>query len=137
MDGQHTIGIAGVGKMGEALVRGLLVGHVFPPARIFVSDKIPPRAKEVSAKHGVGFSETVEDLAGRADILVLAAKPKDMASLLGAIGPRVKTDALVLTLAAGVRTSFIEKCLALRGLVVRITLNLDRDLVRGLLALAR
>ena len=136
MDGQHTIGIAGVGKMGEALVRGLLVGHVFPPARIFVSDKIPPRAKEVSAKHGVGFSETVEDLAGRADILVLAAKPKDMASLLGAIGPRVKKDALVITLAAGVRTSFIEKGLARRGRVVRIMPNLACAVGEGATAFA-
>src|SRR5881398_960101 len=136
MNGQHTIGIAGVGKMGEALVRGLLVGHVFPPARIFVSDAIPPRAKEVSAKHGVGFSETVQDLAGRADILVLAAKPKDMASLLGAIGPRVKKDALVITLAAGVRTSFIEKGLARRGGVVRIMPNLACAVGEGATAFA-
>ena len=136
MDGQHTIGIAGVGKMGEALVRGLLVGHVFPPARIFVSDAIPPRAKEVSAKHGVGFSETVQDLAGRADILVLAAKPKDMAALVEAIGPRLKKDALVITLAAGVRTSFIEKGLARRGRVVRIMPNLACAVGEGATAFA-
>src|SRR2546421_6541154 len=113
MDGQHVIGIAGVGKMGEALVRGLIVGRVVPPSRILVSDAIPTRAKEVSAKHGVGFAESIAVLAQRADVLVLAAKPKDMAALVDAIGPHIRKDALVITLAAGIRTAFIER--QLRG----------------------
>src|SRR5256714_14621976 len=104
MDGQHVIGIAGVGKMGEALVRGLIVGRVVPPSRILVSDAIPTRAKEVSAKHGVGFAESIAVLAQRADVLVLAAKPKDMAALADAIGPPIRKDALVLTLPPGIRT---------------------------------
>src|SRR5438046_7759640 len=59
MDGQQTIGIAGVGKMGEALVRGLLVGRVVPAMRILVSDAVPSRAKEVAARHGVGHTDTI------------------------------------------------------------------------------
>src|SRR5256885_8928234 len=111
MDGQHVIGIAGVGKMGEALVRGLIVGRVVPPSRILVSDAIPTRAKEVSAKHGVGFAESIAVLAQRADVLVLAAKPKDMAALLEAIGPHVRKDALIITLPAGVPHSLLAPLL--------------------------
>src|SRR2546422_4733311 len=73
METQKTIGIAGVGKMGEALVRGLIVGRVVPASRILVSDAIPARAKEIAAKHGVTSLETVADLARESDILVLAA----------------------------------------------------------------
>src|SRR5437667_138918 len=73
---------------------------------------------------------------GRADILVLAAKPKDMAALVGAVGPRVKKDALVITLAAGVRTSFVEKGLARRGRVVRIMPNLACAVGEGATAFA-
>src|SRR2546429_7044243 len=108
MDGQHVIGIAGVGKMGEALVRGLIVGRVVPPSRILVSDAIPTRAKEVSAKHGVGFAESITVLAQRADVLVLAAKPKDMAAIVDAICPPIRKDALILPPPAGLRTSLIE-----------------------------
>src|SRR2546425_255442 len=85
METQNTIGIAGVGKMGEALVRGLIVGRVVPASRILVSDAIPARAKEIAAKHGVRSLETVADLARESDILVLAAKPKDMPSLVTGI----------------------------------------------------
>src|SRR3989475_755694 len=136
MDGQHVIGIAGVGKMGEALVRGLIVGRVVPPSRILVSDAIPTRAKEVAAKHGVGFAESIAVLAQRADVLVLAAKPKDMAALVEAIGPHVRKDALIITLAAGVRTSCIERVLGGRGRVVRIMPNLACAVGEGATAFA-
>src|SRR3989442_56516 len=91
MDGQLIFGIAGVGKMGEALVRGLIVGRVVPPTRILVSDAIPPRAREVAARHGVAAAKSVEELAEHSDILVLAAKPKDMAALVKAIEGGVRS----------------------------------------------
>jgi len=116
MDGQQTIGIAGVGKMGEALVRGLLVGRVVPPTRILVSDAIPSRAKEVAAKHGVGHTGSIGELAAKSDVLFLAAKPKDIA--------------------AGVRTAFVEKVLAGRGRVVRIMPNLPCAVGEGATAFA-
>ena len=73
---QHVIGIAGVGKMGEALVRGLIVGRVVPASRILVSDAVPARAKEIAAKHGVTSRETVADLARESDLEAEeAAKP--------------------------------------------------------------
>src|SRR3989441_4834823 len=136
METQKTIGIAGVGKMGEALVRGLIVGRVVPPSRILVSDAIPARAREIAAKHGVAALETVADLARNSDILVLAAKPKDMPSLVTGIGVHVKRDALIITLAAGVRTAFVEKALAGRGRVVRIMPNLACALGEGATAFA-
>lgn len=136
MDGQRIIGIAGVGKMGEALVRGLIVGRVVPPSRIHVSDAVPPRAKEVAAKHGVAAVESVGDLAETSDVLVLAAKPKDMAQLVVAVARRVKQEALVITLAAGVRTAFVEKALQGRGRVVRIMPNLACAVGEGATAFA-
>jgi len=136
MAGQHIFGIAGVGKMGEALVRGLIVGRVVPPTRILVSDAIPPRAQEVAVKHGVAAAASVEELAEHSDILFLAAKPKDMAALVKAISSHVKKDGLVITLAAGVRTGFIEKVLAGRGRVVRIMPNLACAVGEGASAFA-
>src|SRR5207245_11681269 len=44
METQHTIGIGGVGKMGEALVRGLVVGRVLHDTGIRVSGGIAAHA---------------------------------------------------------------------------------------------
>jgi pyrroline-5-carboxylate reductase len=136
MDGQQVIGIAGVGKMGEALVRGLIVGRVVPASRILVSDAVPIRAKEVAARHGVKAAESVGHLAKQSDVLVLAAKPKDMPTLVNGIAPHVKRGTLVISLAAGVRTSFVEKALGGRGRVVRIMPNLACAVGEGATAFA-
>src|SRR5439155_24107726 len=105
------VGIAGVGKLGAALGRWWIVGRVVPASRILVSDAIRARASEIAAKHGVTSLDTVADLARESDILVLAAKPKDMPALVKGTADHVKRDALVITLAAGVRTAFVEKFL--------------------------
>jgi len=136
MDGQTTIGIAGVGKMGEALVRGLVVGRVVPPSRILVSDAVPARAQEVASKYGVGHVPSTGALAERADLLVLAAKPKDMPALVDAIAGRAKEGSLVLTLAAGVRTSFVERVLKGRARVARMMPNLACAVGEGATAFA-
>ncbi|MGI0149369.1 MAG: pyrroline-5-carboxylate reductase [Thermoplasmata archaeon] len=128
--------MAGVGKMGEALVRGLIVGRVVPPNQIHVSDAIPPRAKEVAAKHAVAYCETIGELAESSDILFLAAKPKDMAALVNEVAGHVRRDGLVITLAAGVRTAFVEKVLQGRGRVVRIMPNLACAVGEGATAFA-
>jgi pyrroline-5-carboxylate reductase len=136
MDGHETVGIAGVGKMGEALLRGLIAARAVPPGGISVSDAIPPRAKEVAAKYGVALAESVTDLAAKSDVLVLAAKPKDMRTLVTGIASSLKEDALVITLAAGVRTAFVERILAGRGRVVRIMPNLACAVAEGATAVA-
>ena len=136
MDEQRTIGIAGVGKMGEALVRGLVVGRFVPPSKILVSDAVPQRAKEIAAKYDVEAVATTAKLAERADVLVLAAKPKDMPGLVDSIAGQVKKDALVITLAAGVRTAFVEKILKGRGRVARMMPNLACAVGEGATAFA-
>lgn len=136
MDGHKTIGIAGVGKMGEALVRGLLSRHVLPPSQILVSDAIAPRAKEIAATYDVVYVPGTAKLAERSDILILAAKPKDMSGLVESVAGHVKPDALVITLAAGVRTAYLEKKLAGRGHVVRMMPNLACGIGEGATAFA-
>jgi len=54
--------------MGEALVRGLIVGRVVPPTRILVADAIAPAPTKVAVKHGVAAAKSVEELAEHSDI---------------------------------------------------------------------
>ena len=125
-----------MGKMGEALVKGLVTRRVLPPPSIRVSDAIAARAKEIAARYDVAYVPTVTRLAEGSDVLVLAAKPKDMPALAASLAGHVKPDALVITLAAGVRTAFVEKALQGRGHVVRIMPNLACGVGEGATAFA-
>lgn len=122
--------------MGEALVKGLVTRRVLPPARILVSDPIRARADEVASLYHVAPIASAAELAQRSDLLVLATKPKDVPALVASIADHVRAEALVITLAAGVRTAFVERLLRGRGRVVRMMPNLACGVGEGATAYA-
>ncbi len=101
-----TVAILGAGKLGEALLAGLLrAGHA--PSDLLVTARRPARGAEITARHGVAAVSN-RDAAARADTLVVAVKPQDMAALLDEIAPVVAADRLVVSMAAGIPCAAIE-----------------------------
>src|ERR1700684_4708423 len=101
------IAILGTGKMGEALLSGLLrAGHA--PAEVVAVARRPERAAELRERFGVQ-TPSATDAANVADTLVLAVKPQDMGALLDEIAAFVPAtdDRLVVSVAAGITTAFI------------------------------
>jgi pyrroline-5-carboxylate reductase len=115
------IAILGAGKMGEALISGLLrAGR--PPAGIVAVARRPQRAAELRERYGIqaiGAAAATK----AADTLVITVKPQDMAALLDEIAPSVPGDRLIISVAAGITTSFIEARLPGDLPVVRVMSN--------------
>ena len=117
------IAILGTGKMGEALLSGLLrAGH--PPSQVLAVARRPERAAELRERYGVGTPGAAE-AAKTADTLVLAVKPQDMGALLDEIAAFVpaSADQLVISVAAGITTAFIGRRLTGDIPVVRVMSN--------------
>ncbi len=115
------IGILGAGKMGEALISGLLRAGRAPSGLIAVVRR-PERAAHLRDAYGIGVVSAAE-AAKSADTLILAVKPQDMAALLDEIAPHVPADGLVISVAAGITTSLIERRLGGDIPVVRVMSN--------------
>jgi pyrroline-5-carboxylate reductase len=117
------IAILGTGKMGEALLSGLLrAGH--PPSQVLAVARRPERAAELRERYGVETPGAAE-AAKTADTLVLAVKPQDMGTLLDEIAAFVpaSADRLVISVAAGITTAFIGRRLVGDVPVVRVMSN--------------
>ncbi|MEU0563955.1 pyrroline-5-carboxylate reductase [Nonomuraea sp. NPDC005983] len=115
------IAILGAGKMGEALLSGLLRAG-FKPGDVMATVRRPERAQALRETYGVRTVSNSE-AAKTADTLILAVKPQDMATLLAEIGPYVPADRLVITAAAGITTGFVEQRLGADVPVVRVMSN--------------
>ncbi len=117
------IAILGTGKMGEALLSGLLDAG-YPPAEVLAVTRRSERAAELRDRYGVQTPSAVE-AAKTAETLVLAVKPQDMGVLLDEIAAFVPATAgqLVISVAAGITTAFIERRLAGDVPVVRVMSN--------------
>jgi pyrroline-5-carboxylate reductase len=123
--GRSGLAIIGGGKIGEALLAGLVrqAGSGDDVAAdLMVVERSPQRAAELSARHGVAAVE-LADAAARARVLLLAVKPQDIAALLTVLAPHVTAEHLVVSVAAGVPTSRIEAALPVQVPVVRVMPN--------------
>ncbi len=106
-----TIGFIGSGNMAEALIKGIITSGLYKPANIFISDIRPERLKQLARKYKVKPAKGNRDLVSKADIIVLSVKPQSMAEALESIRDAVGGKKLVISIAAGVKTSRIADVL--------------------------
>lgn len=115
------IAILGTGKMGEALLSGLLKAGR-PAAEVAAVVRRPARAEELRAAYGIAVL-TAGEAAEKAETLVLSVKPQDMGRMLDEIAGLVAPSQLVISIAAGITTSFIERRFTAEVPVVRVMSN--------------
>lgn len=128
------LAVIGAGVMGEALLAGLLrSGRT--PVDTCITERRPDRATELRARHGVDVLDNV-DAAATSSVLMLVVKPQDMPALLEEIAPSVQPGALVISLAAGITTEFLEARLPAGTAVVRVMPNTPALVDEGMSALS-
>jgi pyrroline-5-carboxylate reductase len=116
-----TIAILGAGKIGEALLAGVLAAGR-PADSLMFTERYPTRATELTQRYGVRGVETAE-AARVADVLVVAVKPQDIEPLLAGLAASITPGTLVVSLAAGLPTSLYERHLPAGTPVVRVMPN--------------
>ncbi|HJR36858.1 MAG TPA: pyrroline-5-carboxylate reductase [Nocardioidaceae bacterium] len=130
-----TVAILGAGVMGETLLSGLIrAGR--RTEDLLVGEKRSDRAAELEERYGVSTVTNVE-AAQKADTLALVVKPQDMGDLLAEIAPTVRPGQLVVSLAAGITTAFIETRLPDGVAVVRVMPNTPALVDEGMAAISR
>jgi pyrroline-5-carboxylate reductase len=117
----EIVAVLGAGKMGEALLSGLLRAGRAPSDLLF-TERHDDRAKDLTARLGIE-AVSAEAAAGRADTLLVAVKPQEIGLLLDEIAPSVTPRNLVISIVAGVPTTTFEKRLADDTPVVRVMSN--------------
>lgn len=83
----QKVAVLGTGKIGEALLSGMLRGG-WSPSHLLVTARRPERAAELRERYGVE-AVTNAEAAKTADTLILTPKPQDMAALLDELVPHV------------------------------------------------
>jgi pyrroline-5-carboxylate reductase len=116
-----VIAVLGAGKIGEALLSGLLHGGRKAEDLLF-TERYPRRAEELTERYGVR-AVSVAEAARQAGVLVVAVKPQDIDPVLDELAPLLDERSLVVSLCAGLPTSLYEGRLAEGVPVVRVMPN--------------
>jgi pyrroline-5-carboxylate reductase len=126
------LAVVGGGKMGAALVSGLLAARWAEAGELLVVEPVPARRDELAAAHpGLGVAG---DLEGGADAAVVAVKPNDVPAACAALA-RAGVGR-VLSIAAGVTIAKLESWLPDGTVVVRAMPNTPALVGAGAAAIA-
>jgi pyrroline-5-carboxylate reductase len=120
-DGVDTVAVLGAGAMGEAVLAGLIAAGR-PGSSVLVAERRLERGHELAARYGVTVLENL-DAAAQADLVLVAVKPQDVASLLDEVGDSLRPGAVVVSIAAGLSTTTLEASLPAGTAVVRVMPN--------------
>jgi pyrroline-5-carboxylate reductase len=117
------LAVIGAGKMGGIVLRAFLDQKLVSPSNAVATVRHAERAKALAKSLGISVSTENRAAAHKADVILLAVKPLQMADVLKEIRPEVTPKTLVVSLAASVPTKFIEQHLAVDVPVVRAMPN--------------
>jgi pyrroline-5-carboxylate reductase len=129
----QRIAIIGGGRIGEALLAGLLSSGW---SDLVVTSRRAERVAELAERHGVDATTSNGDAARGAAIVVIAVKPQDIDALLDEIGSVLTQDQTVISVAAAIPTARIEAKLAERVPVVRAMPNAPSTVHEGMAGIA-
>jgi len=130
------VGMIGGGKMGSALIGGMISAGVIEPRNITVSDVMAQRLDDLKKSFGVKAVNDNGQAVKTADILILAVKPQNVAGVLDEIRGAIDKKTLLLSIAAGIPTRYIEERLEKGARVVRVMPNTPALVGEGMAAIA-
>src|SRR5450759_4362942 len=105
-----SIAVIGGGKIGEALIVGLINGGI-NPKNIHVTNREPERNQYLRDKYAVlTFDDNILAVDG-ADVVFLCVKPKVVASVVEEISDRIDNNeaTTVVSMAAGISIAVVEE----------------------------
>ncbi|AZG47977.1 pyrroline-5-carboxylate reductase [Gordonia insulae] len=120
----ERIAIVGGGKIGEALLAGLIQSGK-QTKNLVVAEKVPSRAKEIADEYGVLVTDLTSAAEG-AQYVFLAIKPDDVDSVLRQLAgaeDNAESERVTVTLVAGLPISRYENALQAGSPVVRVMAN--------------
>jgi len=131
---KKSFGIVGCGNMGEAILSGL------GPKSIFVSEKDSNRRRYIQKRYKISVFRDNREVIENSDVIIIAVKPQDIDGVLFDIRshkPEAISQKLIISIAAGIPTSYIERRIGQNQRVIRVMPNLAIKVKEGVCCLSK
>jgi pyrroline-5-carboxylate reductase len=132
----RKICVLGAGKAGEALVAGLISSGWAQPDDIVATARHQDRLDELGERYGIETTLANADAVKGAAVVVIAVKPQDIEALLAEVRGALEPSQTVLSIAAAIPTTLIERELGDAVPVVRAMPNTPVTVQEGMAGVA-
>jgi len=126
-----TLAVIGGGRMGEAIIKGLLDAGAVAASSVVVAEPAEERRAALASAYGVRCVQNATEAVMRAEVVLLAVKPQILDSVVASVAPGV-AGALIVSIAAGISCARIESLLPSGAAVVRVMPNTPAMVGQGM-----
>jgi pyrroline-5-carboxylate reductase len=134
----YRLGIIGCGNMAEAIIKGVFASGFLSPRDIICYEIKPQRAKYIENNYHVSFTDEISQIALDSRSILIAVKPGNILEVLTGIKKSFKHGFnSIISIAAGVPSSFIEQVLDNNASVIRIMPNTPALVNKCMAAISR
>jgi pyrroline-5-carboxylate reductase len=121
---EKTVAFLGAGSMAESMISGIVQVGIIPAENIYVTNRSNHlRLEELNHVYGVNAVDQNALPYEEIDLFILAMKPQGAADALQALKDKVRADQVVISVLAGISTTFMEDHLNIDQQVVRVMPN--------------
>jgi pyrroline-5-carboxylate reductase len=120
---EGTLAIVGAGRIGEALLRGLLRSGWVEPDQVVVTARREDRCAELAADHGVKATTDNRAAIEAADVVLLALKPQTILGVVREVADAFHPEQTVISIAAGTTTEQLQAATPDGVPIVRVMSN--------------
>jgi pyrroline-5-carboxylate reductase len=124
-------GFIGAGNMAEAMVKGLLASGSFKKKDITLSDVNTERLSYISSQYGVRTTSDNREVVKTSDLVIFSVKPQVIPAVCGEVRSVATTDKLYVSIAAGVKYSFIKTLIGREIKLSRVMPNAPSLVLEG------
>jgi pyrroline-5-carboxylate reductase len=125
------IGFVGGGVMAEAMIKGVLSRELAAPSDVIVGEPIAERRETLASQYRVRVSAENRSVVEACDLAVIAIKPQQISEALGPLRGSVAPEAIVMSIAAGIRLGTVRDLLSHRA-VARVMPNTPAQVGYGM-----
>ncbi|MFZ9702307.1 MAG: pyrroline-5-carboxylate reductase [Candidatus Nanopelagicales bacterium] len=129
------IGFVGAGNMGQAILKGLIASGLSNNDLLAVTKNLES-SKKISQEFKINASNDIQTIKD-CDVVFLGVKPQNISEVLPEIKINLKNDALLISLAVGIKTESIEKIFDNKVKVIRAMPNTPALVGKGVTGLAK
>ncbi len=134
---EKMIGFIGAGKMGGAIIKGLLSSGFAKKEDIIASEATEQLAEKTSKSLGISVITDNKELVQKSDVIIFATKPFVIKEVLKNASSEITTQKLVLSIAAGVSVDSIESIIGQDIPIIRVMPNTPALVNEGMTAISR
>ncbi|MDR0956461.1 MAG: pyrroline-5-carboxylate reductase [Endomicrobium sp.] len=127
----------GSGNMAQAIIRGLIEANFVEAENIVCNDIVKEKVLNIQQRFGVSIAKDKRKAIIEADIIFLSVEPQNVFKVFDEIRNFIKRKTVIISIAAGITTKFIEDDVKKDVAVIRAMPNIPALVRSGVTALCK